>query len=180
MAFAKTPKQIGIAICLLALKLDKNIKSKKIRIFQFPAQRHFSAWTANCQESNPGLLLNFQPPGPTSQTLKWKNAIFTCLWNHSVLQNGELSFSSAEWLAGRADSPRRLACCCRAKSPPAAAAAAGGAAISTHIWLGCEWHACSRPQRGHPVAFVHIHRVYQSKISRARNGQHKKRSRQMT
>ena len=42
----------------------------------FPAQRHFFAWAENCQESNPGLLWNFQQPWPTSQTLRWKNAIF--------------------------------------------------------------------------------------------------------
>ena len=42
----------------------------------FPAQRHFFAWAENCQESNPGLLWNFQQPWPTSQTLRWKNSIF--------------------------------------------------------------------------------------------------------
>ena len=35
---------------------------------------------------------SFQPPWPISQTLRWKNAILTCIWNHSALQNGELSF----------------------------------------------------------------------------------------
>ena len=37
---------------------------------------------AKCQESNQGLLPNFQPPWqwPISQTLMWKNAIFTCTW----------------------------------------------------------------------------------------------------
>ena len=48
----------------------------------------------NCQESNPHLLWNFLSPWPISQTLRWTNVIFTCIWNHSVLQNGELSFSN--------------------------------------------------------------------------------------
>ena len=59
---------------------------------QFPAQRHFSAYAVNCQESNPRLRRNFLPPSPINQTLRWPNAIFTCIWNHSVLQNGELPF----------------------------------------------------------------------------------------
>ena len=63
---------------------------------QFPAQRHFSAWASNCQESNHAYGLNFQPPWPISQTLRCKNAIFTCTWNHSVLQNGELSFPNGK------------------------------------------------------------------------------------
>ena len=58
---------------------------------QFPDQRHFSAWAANCQKLDPGLWLNFQPPWPLSQTLWWRNAIFICILNRSVesvLQNG--------------------------------------------------------------------------------------------
>ena len=58
------------------------------------AQRHISAWATNCQDANQDLWRNFQPPWPISQTLRWKNAIFTCIWNHFVLQNGELSFSN--------------------------------------------------------------------------------------
>ena len=65
---------------------------KNLQNLQYPVQRHFSVWTINCQESKPGLQQNFQPPYPVSQTLVWKNAIFTCIWKHSVLQNGELSF----------------------------------------------------------------------------------------
>ena len=42
-----------------------------------------------------GLRRNFQPPWPVIQTLRWKNAIFSCIRNHSVLQNGELSFPNA-------------------------------------------------------------------------------------
>ena len=45
---------------------------------------------------NPGLWWNFQPPWPISQTLRWKNAVFTCIWNHSVLQNGKLSFPNGQ------------------------------------------------------------------------------------
>ena len=73
----------------------KGTKQQEWRIqdgTELPAQRHFTAWAANCQESNPGLRGNFQPPWPISQTLRWKNSIFTCIWNRSVLQNGELSF----------------------------------------------------------------------------------------
>ena len=62
---------------------------------QFRAQGHFFAWGTNCQESNPLLRrIFFQPPLPISQTLRKTNAIFICIWNHSVLQNGELSFPS--------------------------------------------------------------------------------------
>ena len=46
----------------------------------------------NCQELNQGLRQNFQPPWPRSQTLRWKNAIFICMWNCFVLLNGELAF----------------------------------------------------------------------------------------
>ena len=101
MAFAKTPKRIRIAVLSVHFKIGLKLQVKKIRNFQFPAQQHFSGWTANCQELNLRLLLNFQPPWPISQTLRLKSAVFTCLWNHSVLQNGELSFpngqSSISW-----------------------------------------------------------------------------------
>ena len=71
------------------VKIATKIQVLKIRNLQFPAQCHFPAWATNCQESNLHLLQNFQPPWPISQTLRWKNA---SIWNHSVLQNGELSF----------------------------------------------------------------------------------------
>ena len=58
----------------------------------FPAQCHFSSWAVNCQESNPGLQPNFHSPWPITQTLRWKNAIFICTWNHSVLQSGEVGY----------------------------------------------------------------------------------------
>ena len=39
-----------------------------------------------------GLLRVFKPSLPVSQTLRWEYASFTSIWNHSVLQNGELAF----------------------------------------------------------------------------------------
>ena len=96
MAFTKLPKQIRIVVLSVHFKIGLKQQFKKFRNFQFPAQQHFSAWTAICQEWNTGLQQNVQLPWPISQTLRWKNAIFTCLWTHSVLQNGELSFPNGQ------------------------------------------------------------------------------------
>ena len=76
------------------IKIPSFLKMKKLQNLQFPAQQHFSAWAMNCQESNSRLRRNFLPPWPMSQTLRWTNAICTCIWNHSVLQHGERSFSN--------------------------------------------------------------------------------------
>ena len=57
--------------------------SKLVNILQF------RKWQAEIKDTLLHLLQNFQPPWPISQTLRWKNA---SIWNHSVLQNGELSF----------------------------------------------------------------------------------------
>ena len=48
MAFAKTPKRI----LSIPFKIGLKRQVGKISNFKFPAQRHFSAWTAICQESN--------------------------------------------------------------------------------------------------------------------------------
>ena len=42
------------------------------------------------------LQHNFQPPWPISQTLGWKNAIFTSTWNSFVLQNGKFAFPNGQ------------------------------------------------------------------------------------
>ena len=94
VAFAKTPKRIRNGGLSVYFKLDSNFQVLKNYRFSIPAQCHICAEDTNGLESNPGPRRNFQPPWPISQTLRWKNAIFTCIWNHSVLQNGELSFSN--------------------------------------------------------------------------------------
>ena len=100
LAFAKTPKRVRNGFLSVYFKSGLKLSSfKNYRISisaANSAQRHISAWAANCQESNQGLRGNFQPPWSISQTLRWNNAIFTCIWNHSVLQNGELSFPNGQ------------------------------------------------------------------------------------
>ena len=76
MAFAKTPKQIRIAV---SWQLHLNFKLSGIKT-----------------KSTLTLQLDFQSPWPISQTLRWKNAIFSCLWNHSVLPNGKLSYPNGQ------------------------------------------------------------------------------------
>ena len=51
----------------------------------------------------PGSTRNFQPPWPISQTLRWKNAIPRCTWNHSVLQNGDILSVSSKGTAAQSD-----------------------------------------------------------------------------
>ena len=83
----QTTKTSSLVPQVGSIKTWKVLREKSLilnnRILQFPA--HFSIWAANCQESNPGLLQNFQPSWPISQTLRWKNTSFICIWNHSVL-----------------------------------------------------------------------------------------------
>ena len=96
VAFAKTPKRIRNGILSVYFEIGLKLSSfKKLQKFDF-CPTSLSAWAVNCQESNPGLRRNFQPPWPISQTLRWTNAVFTCIWNHSVLQNGELSFPNGQ------------------------------------------------------------------------------------
>ena len=87
MAFAKTPKRIRIAVLSARFKIGLKYRVKKSQKFPISCP-------TTCQESNPGVQRKFQPPWPISQTLRSKNAVFRCIWNHSVLQNSELSFSN--------------------------------------------------------------------------------------
>ena len=68
MAFAKTPKQIRIAV--LSVHFENGLKHqvKKIRNFQFPAQRHFSAWAVNCQR-----ILTLVYGGTSNRWTTWTN-----------------------------------------------------------------------------------------------------------
>ena len=44
----------------------------------------------------PASMENFQLPWLISQTLRWKKPISICIWNHYVLQNGELSLPNRQ------------------------------------------------------------------------------------
>ena len=85
-------KRIRNGVLSVYFKIGLKFQVLKNYRFAICAQRHFSAWAANCQGSNSGLLQNFQFSWPTSRTFRWKKAIFTRIWNHFVLQNAELSF----------------------------------------------------------------------------------------
>ena len=94
MAFAKTPKLIRNGVLSVYFKIGLKLSSfKKLQNFNFCLTSYFCL-SCELPGISQGLWGNFQPPWPISQTLRWKNAIFTCIWNHSVLQNGELSFSN--------------------------------------------------------------------------------------
>ena len=120
MAFAKTLKRIRITVLSANFKIRLKYQVKKSH--KFPMSCPTTPFCRSCKLSGiePGftaylptnltnkpdtqvkkcyLYMSGIEPGfnaylPTTlTTLRWKNAIFTCIWSHSVQQNGELRLS---------------------------------------------------------------------------------------
>ena len=88
MAFAKTPKRIRKGVLSICFK--NKFKFSRISI---SAQRHISAWAANCKESNQGLRGNFQQHWPISRPQIW-----TCFWarRRNNIPQGNCNFLSTK------------------------------------------------------------------------------------
>ena len=87
----KRQNELEMAFCLFILKLDWNFQVLKNYRFPISTQRHISAWSVNCQESNPGLRRNIQPPWPITCNKPNTQVRECCLFMYMK------PFRSAEW-----------------------------------------------------------------------------------